>query len=250
MLGTLAICASSTAAAWTDLRATVRLGSGQVHWQNIGNEDLAITGYTLASSTASLRPNEWRPITDRLDVDGDASFDSVGAWVILSPLQPFPPTASDLSEGVFLGDGGLLAPGERISLGAAWDPQGTTDVDLVITTPLPSIVPIDVYYLPAGDFNLDGIVDAADYVVWRNSVGQVGVDLLADADGNGAVDGADYIIWKADYGQTQFLASAALSLASVGAVVPEPATLVLGLAMTAVFAGFVRHARRQFNEPA
>ena len=38
----------------------------------------------------------------------------------------------------------------------------------------------------AGDYNLDGIVDAADYVVWRKTLGQSGTDLAAD--GNNSAD--------------------------------------------------------------
>jgi hypothetical protein len=238
-------CATSTVAAWTELRATVRLGSGVIHWQNIGSEELEITGYTLSSSSGSLRPGQWQPITDRLDDGGDGSFDADGSWVILSPLQPFPPTASDLSEGVFVGNGGSLAPGELIALGAAWNPSGSTDIQLQISTPVPTIVPINVHYLPAGDFNLDGIVDATDYTVWRNSVGQTGLGLLADANGDGVVNGTDYTLWKADFGDTEFLAPAALQFAR-GSVVPEPGTMAVALGMT--FAGLlvtaVRRARR------
>jgi hypothetical protein len=129
---------------------------------------------------------------------------------------------------------------------------GATDVQLVITDPTPTIEPIDVYYLPAGDFNLDGIVDAGDYVVWRNSVGQTGTGLLADANGDGAVNGADYTQWKADFGQTQFLAPAALAFARSGALVPEPRTigLALGAAAAGAMACVVRRARWKLNRPA
>ena len=52
-----------------------------------------------------------------------------------------------------------------------------------------------------GDYNHDGIVDAADYTVWRNSLGQLGTGLAADGNGNGRIDGDDYGIWKAHYGE-------------------------------------------------
>jgi hypothetical protein len=42
-----------------------------------------------------------------------------------------------------------------------------------------------------GDYNGNGIVDAADYTVWRDSLGQTGTGLAADGDGNGVVDQAD-----------------------------------------------------------
>ena len=68
----------------------------------------------------------------------------------------------------------------------------------------------------AGDFNGDGIVDAADYVVWRNNVGQFGSSLSADGNGDGTVDLADYGIWKANFGR------GAGSGSFVIASVPEP----------------------------
>jgi beta-glucanase (GH16 family) len=50
-----------------------------------------------------------------------------------------------------------------------------------------------------GDYNGDGVVDAADYTIWRNSQGQSGIGLPADGSGNGTVGPEDYEIWKANY---------------------------------------------------
>ena len=33
-----------------------------------------------------------------------------------------------------------------------------------------------------GDYNANGVVDAADYTVWRDSLGQTGMGLAADGD--------------------------------------------------------------------
>jgi hypothetical protein len=47
-----------------------------------------------------------------------------------------------------------------------------------------------------GDYNKNGIVDAADYVVWRDTEGQsVPRGTGADANGNEIVDDPDYAIW-------------------------------------------------------
>ena len=53
----------------------------------------------------------------------------------------------------------------------------------------------------AGDFNLNGIVDAADYVVWRKNVGRTVSALRSegDATGDGAVDSADYRVLEAEF---------------------------------------------------
>jgi hypothetical protein len=54
----------------------------------------------------------------------------------------------------------------------------------------------------AGDYNNDGEVGAADYVVWRGSFGQSGKWLLADGDGDGDVTHADYDLWRSHFGTT------------------------------------------------
>jgi hypothetical protein len=51
--------------------------------------------------------------------------------------------------------------------------------------------------LLAGDYNGNGIVDAADYVVWRHSLGQVVAQYTGtDGNGNGAIDTGDYDLWR------------------------------------------------------
>src|SRR4029079_1180199 len=47
-------------------------------------------------------------------------------------------------------------------------------------------------------------VNAADYTVWRNSLGQTGLVAYSGADGNGdsAITRLDCDVWKAHYGQT------------------------------------------------
>ncbi len=57
-----------------------------------------------------------------------------------------------------------------------------------------------------GDYNFNGVVDAADYSVWRNTVGSAN-DLRADGSSetmpgvpDGVVDAFDYAWWKANFG--------------------------------------------------
>jgi hypothetical protein len=55
----------------------------------------------------------------------------------------------------------------------------------------------------AGDYNGDGTVGAADYVVWRKTIGQsVSTYAGADGDGSGQIDPGDRGIWTQHYGQT------------------------------------------------
>jgi hypothetical protein len=82
-----------------------------------------------------------------------------------------------------------------------------------------------------GDYNRDGSVDAADYVVWRKLAGQTG-NLAADGNEDNVVDSKDFDLWQSNFGRTEGLGSAAGQLA-----VPEPtmgAMVILGLAITVV----------------
>jgi hypothetical protein len=56
---------------------------------------------------------------------------------------------------------------------------------------------------PTGDYNGNGTVDAADYVLWRNTLNQtVSMGTGSDGSGNGTIDAADYNFWRARFGNT------------------------------------------------
>jgi hypothetical protein len=52
-----------------------------------------------------------------------------------------------------------------------------------------------------GDYSFDGIVDAADYTVWRDTLGST-TDLRADGTASGVVDVKDFFVWKENFGAT------------------------------------------------
>jgi subtilisin family serine protease len=55
----------------------------------------------------------------------------------------------------------------------------------------------------AGDYNRDGIVDQADYNLWRKTSGaSVTPYSGADGNGDGVVNQADYDVWRSHFGQT------------------------------------------------
>jgi hypothetical protein len=110
-----------------------------------------------------------------------------------------------------------------------------------------------------GDYNGDGIVNAADYVVWRKGLdatytqddynvwranfGQsvAGPSIPGDFNNNSIVDAADYVVWRktgingqqgyndwrSHFGQTAGSAAAIPSANSLSAAVPEPPTFML-----------------------
>ncbi len=69
-----------------------------------------------------------------------------------------------------------------------------------------------------GDYNFDGAVDAADYTIYRDTLGSL-TDLRADGDLNGVVNALDYNVWKNNLSP----------LAAVAASVPEPSALILAV---------------------
>ena len=80
-----------------------------------------------------------------------------------------------------------------------------------------------------GDYNADGLVDLADYAVWRNHLGS-STALPNDPHG-GTIGVAQYTTWKNNFGTV--LAS---SLTSQTNAVPEPGTIGLMLLMMAAAA--------------
>jgi hypothetical protein len=113
-------------------------------------------------------------------------------------------------------------------------------------------------FLPflTGDYNGDRVVNAADYTVWRDTLGST-TDLRANGDNSGTsenvIDEADYAIWVDRFGNVgasaffpprlYIEASATLSL---GGQVPEPASFTLvaiGLAGPIGLAGLLGRRR-------
>jgi T5SS/PEP-CTERM-associated repeat protein len=106
----------------------------------------------------------------------------------------------------------------------------------------------------AGDYNGNGVVDAADYTTWRDMFGQTGTALAADGSGpsfgtpDGVVDYFDYDFWKTNFGNTMSNGAGAANIApgeSPGAnyAVPEPSSLLLFVAALALI-GFRAVSRR------
>jgi hypothetical protein len=90
--------------------------------------------------------------------------------------------------------------------------------------------------MPPGDFNQDGTVDAADYVVWHKGVGTTYTQ-------------GDYDTWRANFG-TSLLAGSGAAIPSAESLpaVPEPATLMIAC-VVAMGIGAAARRRRQGGRP-
>ncbi len=85
------------------------------------------------------------------------------------------------------------------------------------------------FTLPApgvdGDYNGNGVVDAADYVVWQKNNGLMGGATKAQGDGNGDgnVTSEDYDYWRARFGNPPGSGAGAVATTTI----PEPSVFVM-----------------------
>jgi hypothetical protein len=96
---------------------------------------------------------------------------------------------------------------------------------------------------PNADFDGDGAVSGADFLVWQRNFGKLinATNSEGDADGDGDVDGDDLTLFKAGVISTPIPPM----VASIVAAVPEPSALAMLGGGMAVLVG--RSIRRRFN---
>jgi hypothetical protein len=205
---------STSAISTLKLRVTTNgPNAGLTKIVNALGQSVNLNYYEISSATGGLSLSGW----DRLDADPN----TVGAgW-----------NAAGGSSGLLLSESNLtgeaLNNNAELNLGQAFDPLSAQNLRFYYGTTEGTFVRGLIEYVTdpggvIGDYNSNGVVDAADYVRWRNDPGAHG--------GAGGYD-----TWRQNFGDT--------SGAGAGqAAVPEPSTVVL---MTLVAAGvYIR--RRQF----
>jgi hypothetical protein len=111
----------------------------------------------------------------------------------------------------------------------ALDAAALKDIGWEVTAPPP---PPGIH----GDYNNNGIVDAADFAVWRDRLGQ-SVTIPNDAT-PGTVTAADYTVWRSNFGRMP-----AGSSAAVLAAVPEASAVIQAL-IGVIAVVYARHQRR------
>ncbi len=169
---------------------------------------------------------QWSALASGPNFTGAAATAAYGS---APPLESPNPTRAHWASGTMSTVFGTGTPQE-----AAMDPEITQGTRKLLTT-LDAAALTDIGWeinatppQPSGDFNGNGVVDAADYVLWRN-----GGPLQNDP--SPGLQAADYNFWRSRFGATSG------SAAGIAAVVPEPSTLLVAIAALATV---VTHRRR------
>jgi hypothetical protein len=160
----------------------------------------------LASAVVSFNPVQ-QDVMLQFDAFGDKL--SLWAWPVGQPM-PTEPQVVAFDNTYAQGPVGL------ISSSAAGLPSDSTTYRFVHVADTHLTAP-----RLTGDYNQNGEVDAADYVVWRNGIGTTYAT-------------GDYDVWLANFGQTSGSGAAGYPLGAsadpLSAAVSEPTTLLVLLA--------------------
>ena len=177
---------------------------------SLNGQSLTVDGDLTMTTGSALEFDIAEIGQDFLGVTGVATLDGT---ISVTQLGSFTPTVDDkytiltAAGGITdLGASYLLPAGSALIL-------STTDLVLTFSDVLP------------GDYNQDGLVDAADYTVWRDNLGGSAAALNGNGTGEPTVVQADYALWRSNYGSS--LISAAAGLNSIQVSVPEPATTLI-----------------------
>lgn len=106
-------------------------------------------------------------------------------------------------------------------------------LDYAILEDLGYSTTLDTYL--EGDFNADGVVDAADFTLWQDNVGSAGLRLFGDGNLDRQVDADDYELWFANFGRESG------GDALVAVALPEPSGSVVWWPVVLAIACLRRH---------
>jgi hypothetical protein len=187
--------------------------------KNLSSNPISWNLFDVKSTGGSLNPTGWSSLHDQ-NADGAGTWQEAGGS-----------TANEIAEASLAGSH-TLAAGASLSLGALYNPAVHVD-DLNFTIRPTGGLAYRTYdqlvtYVGTapvgvnGDYNGNGKVDMADYIIWRDHLGQSFQLQNEGGISAGVVDQADYTYWKSRFGATSGSGSG-LS----GSAVPEPSCIAL-----------------------
>jgi hypothetical protein len=200
----------------TKLRIKVNTTTGNIVLENPTTGAIDLNSYQITSAGSSLDNLGWDGISEQTVSGFPVGNGSGNGW------EAGPNANSKELVEWYLQGNSTFGVGQSINLGAAYnDAIHIEDLQFKYTTSTGGLVDGLVQYItgPAGvpgDYNGNGIVDAADYVVWRK-----GGPLQNEVAGvtPGQVTQEDYTAWRARFGNTAGIGSAIGNQTTV----PEPA---------------------------
>jgi hypothetical protein len=248
----------------TNADSIIRIGGAtwflpsENEWYKAAYYNAATTSYFDYPTGADAAPNNNLPSADTGNsanflatstTTGDPGYPLTGAGAYLLSDSPY----GTLDQGGNVGEWTefLASAGKRIRRGGAWDTAVSSLSSAVRESmtassensrtgfrlaTLAAVMPVP------GDYNSNGVVDAADYVVWRKHLGTS--FQLANEVANttpSTVTPEDYTEWRARFGNTS---GAAAGVGAESSLVPEPATAALVVLWGALAGVGARRKRR------
>ena len=188
-----------------------------------GSGDLIKTGAgQLTLTAASSYTGDTQVNAGILSTSNASLADTADLYMLTGAKFDLNFSGSDTIRSFYL-DGTPMAVGTYGATGS-----GATNINdtLFTGTGVLNVTTLPVVGVP-GDFNGNGVVDMADYVLWRN-----GGPLQNEISDAGIVTAQDYLDWRAHFGNT--MGSGALS---AGASVPEPSSFALLMLVAQLLVG-------------
>ncbi len=206
------------------MKLIVNTLNGAVTLANSSGSSFNIDTYEIRSASSSLNATGWSSLQDQ-DFEGNGAPGTGNGWEEAGGVG-----AHQLIESYLFGSS-TISNGASVFLGQAFDHDKVgvqQDLEFlyhevgsggILRTGIVEYVSVAL----AGDYNNNGVVDAADYTLWRKNLGAPNESGINNNGDGGGVTLSDFTFWKSRFGNISIAGSGSAGVASV----PEPSTLGL-----------------------